>query len=86
MASSIAFETAAKPVAADLSDLIGRIPHRLALAGGWIDQPFISSLNPHPPGSMVVVSLEPDRWFMDRAGIASGTRKVALRIDRKSVV
>ena len=27
---------------------------------------------------MVVVSLEPDRWFMDRAGIASGTRRVAL--------
>lgn len=26
---------------------------------------------------MVVVSLEPDRWFMDRAGIASGTRRVA---------
>ena len=80
MASSIGFETAAKPVAADISDLIGRIPHRLALAGGWIDQPFISTLNPHPPGSMVVISLEPDRWFMDRAGIASGTRKVALRI------
>ena len=27
---------------------------------------------------MVVVSLEPDRWFMHRAGIASGTRRVAL--------
>jgi hypothetical protein len=57
--------------------LIGAIPHRIALAGGWIDQPFLSSLNPEPPGSMVVVSLEPDRWFMDRAGIAGGTRKVA---------
>ena len=80
MASSTAFEAAARPVAADISGLIGSIPHRLALAGGWIDQPFISALNPDPPGSMVVVSLEPDRWFMDRAGIASGTRKVAQRI------
>jgi hypothetical protein len=57
--------------------LIGAIPHRLALAGGWIDQPFLSAHNPEPPGSMVVVSLEPDRWFMDRAGIAGGTRKIA---------
>jgi hypothetical protein len=60
--------------------LIGRIPHRLALAGGWIDQPFVSRLNPAPPGSMVVVGLEPDRWFMERAGIASGTRRVASRL------
>ena len=80
MPGSLAFETAARPVAADIGDLIGSIPHRLALAGGWIDQPFISALNPDPPGSMVVVSLEPDRWFMDRAGIASGTRKVARRL------
>jgi hypothetical protein len=80
MPGVIAFETAAGPVAAGINDLIGGIPHRLALAGGWIDQPFISELNPDPPGSMVVVSLEADRWFMDRAGIASGTRKVAQRI------
>jgi hypothetical protein len=63
-----------------IASIIGGIPHRIALAGGWIDQPFISALNPDPPGSMVVVGLEPDRWFMDRCGIASGTRKVALRI------
>jgi hypothetical protein len=60
--------------------LIGRIPHRMALAGGWIDQPFVSRHNPEPPGSMVVVSLEPVMWFMDRCGMASGTRKVALEI------
>ncbi|HSW48833.1 MAG TPA: hypothetical protein VLH09_01600, partial [Bryobacteraceae bacterium] len=45
-----------------------------------IDQPFLSSLNPSPPGSMVVVSLEPVLWLMDRAGMASGTRKVALEL------
>jgi hypothetical protein len=52
----------------------------MALAGGWIDQPFVSRLNPEPPGSMVVVSLEPSQWFMDRCGMASGTRKVAISL------
>ena len=65
---------------AGIGALIGKIPHRVALAGGWIDQPFVSELDPAPPGSMVVVGLEPDLWFMERAGIASGTRNVAMRL------
>jgi hypothetical protein len=60
-----------------LTKVIGRIPYRLALAGGWIDQPFVSKLNPAPPGSMVVVGVEPACWFMERAGLATGTRKIA---------
>lgn len=60
--------------------LATRIPHRLALAGGWIDQPFISRHNPTPPGSMVVVSLEPTFEPMDRAGFATGTRAVATQL------
>jgi len=52
----------------------------MALAGGWIDQPFVSRLNPDPPGSMVVVSLQPEVRFMDRCGMATGTRKVAMRL------
>ena len=62
----------------DIRTIVGAIPYRLALAGGWIDQPFVSCLNPSPPGSMVVVSLEPDCWYMERAGMATGTRNVAL--------
>lgn len=62
-----------------ITEVVGRIPYRAALAGGWIDQPFLSMLNPEPPGSMVVVNLEPDVRFMDRAGMATGTRKVAAR-------
>jgi hypothetical protein len=58
----------------------GRIPYRIALAGGWIDQPFVSKLNPSPPGSMVVVSVEPTFRFMDRSGIATSTREVARRL------
>jgi hypothetical protein len=56
------------------------IPYRLALAGGWIDQPFVSEHNPEPPGSMVVVSLVPDQVFMDRSGLATSTRATAARL------
>ena len=60
--------------------VIGNRSNRLALAGGWIDQPFISRHNPKPPGSMVVVQIEPTFRPMDRAGIASGTRAAAMKL------
>jgi hypothetical protein len=63
-----------------MTSVIGRIPYRMQFAGGWIDQPFMSRLNPTPPGSMVVVGLEPAFPFMDRCGMATGTRKIALRL------
>src|SRR5580692_4783695 len=59
---------------------LGAIPNRLQLAGGWIDQPFVSRHNPRPPGSMVVVQIEPSFRPMDRSGIASGTRVVAMKL------
>lgn len=61
-----------------ITDIIGPLPYRIALAGGWIDQPFVSKQNPSPPGSMVVVCVEPQFWFMERAGICIGTRNIAL--------
>ena len=66
--------------ASSVGKLLGPIPNRLQLAGGWIDQPFVSQHNPKPPGSMVVVQIEPDFRPMDRSGIASGTRAIAMRI------
>ncbi|MEO2046301.1 MAG: hypothetical protein ABGX16_06985 [Pirellulales bacterium] len=63
-----------------ITDVIGAIPGRMAFAGGWIDQPFVSKHNPKPPGSMVVVGLEPTFLFMERAGMGTGTRKVAMRL------
>jgi hypothetical protein len=63
-----------------VAKLVGNIPHRLQLAGGWIDQPFVSRHNPKPPGSMVVVQIEPDFRPMDRAGLASGTRTTAMKL------
>ena len=62
----------------NITDIIGNIPYRMAFAGGWIDQPFVSELNPDSFGSMVVVGLEPTHWYMERAGMATGTRKVAM--------
>ena len=63
-----------------LSNPIGTFPYRMALAGGWIDQPFVSKFNPVPPGSMVVVGLEPTCRFMDRAGMATSTRRIAEQL------
>lgn len=67
-------------LASRIQEVVGEIPYRLALAGGWIDQPFCSKLNPEPPGSMVVVGLQPSFHWMERAGIATGTREVVRRI------
>ncbi len=64
----------------DITSVIGNIPFRMAFAGGWIDQPFLSQGNPSPPGSMVVVSLEPTSRFMNRCGMATSTRDVAMRL------
>ena len=63
-----------------ITDVIGKFPYRMALAGGWIDQPFVSQHNPAPPGFMVVVALEPTTRFMNRCGIGTSTREVAMQI------
>ena len=64
----------------NLDSIIGSIPYRMAFAGGWVDQPFISAHNPSPPGSMVVVSLEPTFPFMTKCGIGTSSRQVAMKI------
>ncbi len=63
-----------------LTNVIGQLPYRLALAGGWIDQPFVSRLLPDPPGSMVVVGIQPTCRFMERSGLATGTRRAAMKL------
>ena len=67
-------------LATEITSIISAIPYRMAFAGGWIDQPFVSKLNPTPPGSMVVVGLEPNFRYMDRCGMATSTREVASRL------
>lgn len=53
------------------------IPYRLDLAGGWLDQPYVSK---HHPGPVITISLEPTHDFNDRSGMASSTRKKAKEI------
>lgn len=53
------------------------IPFRLDLAGGWLDQPFVSQ---HHPGPVITISIEPDYDFNDRSGMSSSTRKKAIQL------
>lgn len=54
-----------------------QFPYRVCLAGGWMDQPWISEVN---PGSVVVAQLWPTFEFNDRSGMATSSRKVATEI------
>ena len=47
------------------------LPYRLDIAGGWLDQPMLSSIH---KGSVIVASLEPSREFNRRSGMATSTR------------
>jgi len=54
-----------------------RIPYRIDLAGGWLDQPFVSKFY---PGSVITISIEPDYEFNDRSGMSTSTRKKAIEL------
>ena len=54
-----------------------RIPFRIDLAGGWLDQPWVSQ---HCPGSVLTISLEPTLEFNERSGMASSTRRSAIEL------
>jgi len=54
-----------------------QFPYRICLVGGWIDQPWVSSMY---PGSVVVAQLWPTIDFSDRSGMATSSRKVAIEI------
>jgi cytidyltransferase-like protein len=54
-----------------------RFPYRLCLAGGWIDQPWVSEIS---PGSVVVAQIWPTLEFNDRSGLATSSRKIALKL------
>ena len=54
-----------------------RFPYRLCLAGGWIDQPWVSSVN---PGSVVVAQIWPSMDFDHRSGLATSSREVGIRL------
>jgi len=49
-------------------------PYRVCLAGGWVDQPWVSK---KCAGSVVVARIHPTVQFNDRSGMATSSRKVA---------
>ena len=51
------------------------IPFRIDIAGGWLDQPYVSK---YYPGPVITVSIEPTIEFNDRSGMASSTRRKAI--------
>jgi cytidyltransferase-like protein len=50
------------------------LPYRIDLAGGWLDQPFVSSVC---PGAVITLNIWPTIQFNNRSGMASSTRKSA---------
>ncbi|MFC2028937.1 adenylyltransferase/cytidyltransferase family protein [Chloroflexota bacterium] len=53
------------------------LPYRIDLAGGWLDQPYVSKYH---PGSVVTISLEPTLEFNERSGMATSTRNHAREL------
>jgi cytidyltransferase-like protein len=54
-----------------------KFPYRVCIAGGWMDQPWVSEIY---PGSAVVAQIWPTLDFNDRSGMATSSRKVALEL------
>ena len=54
-----------------------RFPYRLCLAGGWIDQPWVSKIY---PGSVVVAQIWPSLDFNNRSGLATSSRDVGIKL------
>lgn len=53
------------------------IPYRIDIAGGWLDQPFVSMFH---PGCVITLNIEPTIEFSTRSGMATSTRKKAIEI------
>ncbi|MBP5182593.1 MAG: adenylyltransferase/cytidyltransferase family protein [Lentisphaeria bacterium] len=54
-----------------------RIPYRVELCGGWMDQPFV---NKYYPGPVLTISIMPDMEFNHRSGMATSSRKKAIEL------
>lgn len=53
------------------------IPYRIDLAGGWIDQPYVSKFC---SGPVITISIEPTIEFNELSGMASSTRRKAIEL------
>ena len=56
---------------------IDQMPYRIDLAGGWLDQPFVSK---HHQGSVITMSIAPTLEFNERSGMSTSTRRKATEL------
>lgn len=56
---------------------VSTIPFRIDLAGGWLDQPFVSKF---ASGPVLTISVEPTIEFNDRSGMAGSSRNKAIEL------
>jgi len=56
---------------------VSTIPFRIDLAGGWLDQPFVSQF---AAGPVLTISIEPTIEFNNRSGMASSSRNRAIEL------
>ena len=54
-----------------------RIPYRVELCGGWLDQPAVNKL---AKGSVIVMSIEPTIEFNGKSGMATSSRQKAVEL------
>jgi cytidyltransferase-like protein len=54
-----------------------KFPYRVCIAGGWMDQPWVSAIH---PGSVVVAQIMPSLDFNDRSGMATSSRRVGIEL------
>jgi cytidyltransferase-like protein len=59
-----------------------KFPYRVCLAGGWMDQPWVSEVH---SGSVVVAQVWPDIEFNDRSGMATSSRNMAIELWGKQI-
>jgi len=50
-------------------------PWRICLAGGWLDQPWVSEIY---PGAVIVLNIKPQQEFKVRSGLATSSRQVGM--------
>ena len=66
-----------KPRSSSDSKARTELPYRVCIAGGWMDQPWVSEM---AGGSVVVARLQSNINYMDRAGMATSTRQTAAKL------
>lgn len=54
-----------------------RIPYRVELCGGWMDQKKVNALS---PGAVITMSIEPTIEFNDKSGMGTSSRKKAIEM------